>query len=108
MMDQGSWRAAAAATGPGDRAAAEEGVRLAYRLAGLAGPDRILWTRSPREAVRMLMEPARTDGARTGPGAGAPADPGPDAFGASVRDAVLGAPWAAERARLHAALGPQG
>ncbi|WP_413755538.1 DUF6745 domain-containing protein [Streptomyces sp. MMBL 11-3] len=102
-MDQGSWRAAAAATGPGDRAAAEEGVRLAYRLAGLAGPDRILWTRSPREAVRMLMEPART-----GPEASAPTGPGPDAFGASVRDAVLGAPWAAERARLHAALGPQG
>jgi hypothetical protein len=95
-MDQSSWRAAAAATGPGDRAAAEEGVRLAYRLAGLAEPDRIVWTQSPREAVRMLMAAARADGSER------------DTLGVSVRDAVLGAPWAAERARLHARLGPAG
>ncbi|MYS08580.1 hypothetical protein GTW71_19530, partial [Streptomyces sp. SID6041] len=30
------WRSVAAATGPADRAAAEAGVRLAYRTAGLA------------------------------------------------------------------------
>ncbi|MEV4196284.1 hypothetical protein AB0J65_33580, partial [Streptomyces toxytricini] len=42
------WRAVAAATGPADRAAAEAAVRLAYRSAGLAGPDRVLWARSPR------------------------------------------------------------
>ncbi|WP_314411818.1 DUF6745 domain-containing protein [Streptomyces kroppenstedtii] len=106
MTNQGGWRATAAATGPGDRAAAEEGVRLAYRRAGLAEPERIIWTRSPREAVRTLMAAAR------------PQDPeqdvsdpdisGPDTFGASVRDAVLGAPWARERARLHGELGPHG
>ncbi|GAA3906459.1 hypothetical protein GCM10023084_68430 [Streptomyces lacrimifluminis] len=95
MKDQGSWRAAAAATGPGDRAVAEEGVRLAYRRAGLPEPDRILWARSPREAVRMLMTATHPDGSALGP------------LGAGVRDAVLGAPWAAERARLHAELGPE-
>ncbi|WP_327699635.1 DUF6745 domain-containing protein [Streptomyces sp. NBC_00459] len=95
MKDQGSWRAAAAATGPGDRAAAEAGVRLAYRRAGLPEPDRILWARSPREAVRMLMTATHPDGSALGP------------LGAGVRDAVLGAPWAAERARLHARLGPE-
>lgn len=92
-MDQGSWRAAA--TGPGDRAAAEEGVRLAYRCAGLPEPDRIVWARSPREAVRMLMTAAHPDGSPLG------------TLGAGVRDAVLGEPWAAERARLHARLGPE-
>ena len=44
------WRAVAAATGPADRAAAEEGVRLAYRTAGLAEPERIIWAASPRRA----------------------------------------------------------
>ncbi len=94
-MDQASWRTAAAATGPGDRAAAEEGVRLAYRRAGLPEPDRILWARSPREAVRTLMTGAHPDGSPLG------------TLGAGVRDAVLGAPWAAERERVHARLGPE-
>ncbi|MFE5375670.1 DUF6745 domain-containing protein [Streptomyces mirabilis] len=96
MMDQDSWRAAAAATGPGDRAAAEEGVRLAYRRAGLAEPERILWARSPREAVRTLMTAAHPDGSPLG------------TLGSGVRDTVVGAPWAAERHRLHGQLGPQG
>jgi hypothetical protein len=95
-MDQDSWRAAAAATGPGDRAAAEEGVRLAYRRAGLAEPERIVWVRSPREAVRMLMTELHPDGSAFG------------ARGAGVRDTVLGAPWAAERENLHRQLGPEG
>uniref|UniRef100_A0AAU1ZRS2 DUF6745 domain-containing protein n=1 Tax=Streptomyces sp. NBC_00093 TaxID=2975649 RepID=A0AAU1ZRS2_9ACTN len=94
-MDQGSWRTAAAATGPGDRAAAEEGVRLAFRRAGLAEPERIVWARSPLEAVRMLMTATQPDGSPLG------------ALGAGVRNAVWSAPWAAERERLHAQLGPE-
>lgn len=82
------WRAVAAATGAGDRAAAEAGVRLAYTRAGLAEPDRILWAASPPAAVRLLSE-----GQATGP---------------SVRDAIRNGPWSAERARLHAELGAEG
>ncbi|WP_448321072.1 DUF6745 domain-containing protein [Streptomyces sp. CO7] len=82
------WRRTAARTGPADRAAAEEGVRLAYRRAGLLGPERIVWAGSPREAVTLL--------------------PASQGLGRSVRDAVRTAPWAAERARLGAALGPAG
>nr|WSX53071.1 hypothetical protein OG409_31615 [Streptomyces sp. NBC_00974] len=88
------WRAVAAATGPADRAAAEAGVRLGYRAAGLPEPERIVWADSPRAAMRLLAEPQ-------GPW-------GTDARGRSVRETVRSAPWAAERARLHARLGPQG
>lgn len=82
------WRAWAASTAPADRARAEAGVRLAYRRAGLAEPERVVWAASPREAVTLVR---------------ALRDPGP-----SVREAVRSAPWARERARLHAELGPQG
>ncbi|MFF9098207.1 DUF6745 domain-containing protein [Streptomyces sp. NPDC014802] len=82
------WRARAAATGPADRAAAEAGVRLAYRRAGLAEPERVLWARSPREGVALVR--ALTDA------------------GPSVREAVRSRPWAAARARLHGELGPAG
>ena len=82
------WRASAAATGPADRAAAEAGVRLAYRRAGLAEPERVLWARSPREGVALVR--ALTDA------------------GPSVREAVRSRPWAAARARLHEELGPAG
>ncbi|MFF9108641.1 MULTISPECIES: DUF6745 domain-containing protein [unclassified Streptomyces] len=82
------WRARAAATGPADRAAAEAGVRLAYRRAGLAEPERVLWARSPREGVALVRELT---------------DAGP-----SVREAVRSRPWAAARARLHGELGPAG
>ncbi|MEW2140150.1 DUF6745 domain-containing protein [Streptomyces sp. NPDC005409] len=88
------WRAVAAATGPADRAAAEAGVRLAYRAAGLAAPDRIVWADSPRAAVGLLGDP-------DGPW-------GSHARGRSVRAEVRSAPWAAERARLHERLGPRG
>lgn len=88
------WRAAAAATGPADRAAAEAGVRLAYRTAGLAEPERIVWADSPRAAVRLLGE---DDGPC-----------GPAARGRGVREAVRSAPWAAERDRAQRRLGPQG
>ncbi|WP_245873527.1 DUF6745 domain-containing protein [Streptomyces phaeoluteigriseus] len=86
--DVGLWRACAAAAVPADRVAAEAGVRRAYRRAGLAEPERVLWAASPREAVTLIR---------------ALDDPGP-----SVREAVRTAPWARERARLHAELGPAG
>ncbi|MFE0424754.1 DUF6745 domain-containing protein [Streptomyces sp. NPDC058953] len=85
----GKWRAVAAATGPADRAAAEDGVRRAYREAGLTAPERIIWVGSPREAVTLL----RTIGAEPGP---------------SVRDRVRTRPWADERRRVHGELGPGG
>src|SRR5687767_640713 len=69
------WRAWAVAAEPADRAAAEEGVRLAYRSAGLAEPERVIWAGSPREGVTLIRQ-------------------GTD-FGASVREAVRTAPWAA-------------
>ncbi|MEU3300026.1 DUF6745 domain-containing protein [Streptomyces sp. NPDC006678] len=82
------WRAVAAATGQADRAAAEEGVRLAYRTAGLAEPERFVWAASPRAgatAVRYLEDAGR-----------------------SVREEVRTLPWAEERRRVHDALGPAG
>ncbi|GAA0452633.1 hypothetical protein Ade02nite_00620 [Paractinoplanes deccanensis] len=42
------WLAAAMETGPADRAAAESGVREAYRLAGATPPEQIFWLGSPR------------------------------------------------------------
>ncbi|MEU9763137.1 DUF6745 domain-containing protein [Streptomyces sp. NPDC047985] len=83
-----SWRAVAAATGAADRAAAEDGVRLAYRRAGLPEPERIVWVDSPRaavEAVEKLVDAGR-----------------------SVRDEVRTRPWAQERRRMYDELGPAG
>ncbi|WP_443054945.1 DUF6745 domain-containing protein [Streptomyces sp. NBC_00691] len=82
------WRSVAAATGPADRAAAEAGVRLAYRTAGLAAPERVLWADSPLAAVALVR--------------------GLDGRGRSVRDEVRTRPWAEERRRLHDDLGPAG
>ncbi|MER7536833.1 DUF6745 domain-containing protein [Streptomyces sp. NPDC097704] len=82
------WRAVGAATGPADRAAAEAGVRLAYRLAGLAEPERVLWVDSPLAAVTLVRSLADR--------------------GRSVRDEVRTRPWAEERRRLHDVLGPAG
>ncbi|MFF8605829.1 DUF6745 domain-containing protein [Streptomyces sp. NPDC015346] len=82
------WRAVAAATGAADRAAAEAGVRLAYRTAGLVEPERVVWADSPRAAVTAIRE--LTDAGR------------------SVRDEVRTRPWAEERRRVHDALGPGG
>ncbi|MGW3660253.1 DUF6745 domain-containing protein [Streptomyces sp. NPDC005151] len=83
-----SWRAVAAATGAADRGAAEDGVRLAYRSAGLAEPEQIVWADSPKaavEAVEKLVDAGR-----------------------SVRDEVRTRPWAEERRRMHDELGPAG
>ncbi|WP_375605927.1 DUF6745 domain-containing protein [Streptomyces sp. PsTaAH-137] len=90
-VDLAHWRAVAAATGPADREAAEAGVRRAYREAGLAEPERIVWADSPRAAVTLLVRLAE---------AGEP--------GACVRDLVRNGPWAQARERLHAQLGPGG
>ncbi|CAM5301148.1 hypothetical protein STANM337S_00461 [Streptomyces tanashiensis] len=82
------WRAVAAATGPADRTAAEAGLRLAYRTAGLAEPERVLWADSPLAAVTLVRSLADR--------------------GRSVREEVRTRPWAEERRRLHDALGPAG
>ncbi|MFF0448854.1 DUF6745 domain-containing protein [Streptomyces sp. NPDC004609] len=89
MQHVDKWRAVAAATGPADRAAAEDGVRQAYRTAGLAEPRRIIWAGSPRAAVLAV----RTLGEEAGP---------------SVREQVRTRPWAQERRRVHDELGPGG
>ncbi|MFP3989635.1 hypothetical protein U9R90_19595 [Streptomyces sp. E11-3] len=89
---QTQWREVAAATGPADRKAAEAAVRLAYQRAGLREPERISWVASPREAVVRLTAEPDAEGSR----------------GQSVRNAIRNRPWAAERARLHAELGPAG
>ncbi|HET9382249.1 MAG TPA: hypothetical protein VFP69_15650 [Streptomyces sp.] len=86
-----TWRAVAAATRPADRAAAEDGIRLAYRLAGLPGPERIVWAASPREGAELAVR-LTADGTT----------------GGSVRDAVRTRPWAAARERLADRLGPAG
>ncbi|MFD9307158.1 DUF6745 domain-containing protein [Streptomyces sp. NPDC060048] len=88
------WRGVAAATGPADRAAAEAGVLLGYRAAGLPEPERVVWADSPLAAMGLL-------GDQDGPC-------GTDVRGRSVREEVRSAPWAAERARLHEGLGPLG
>ncbi|WP_433664107.1 hypothetical protein ACQPW1_19450 [Nocardia sp. CA-128927] len=54
MTEHEVWRSISAKTGAGDRAAAEAGVRSAYRQAGLREPERIIWAASPLAAVRML------------------------------------------------------
>ncbi|MET9096624.1 DUF6745 domain-containing protein [Streptomyces cyaneofuscatus] len=88
MQHVNSWRDVAAATGAADRAAAEEGVRRAYRTAGLAEPERIVWAESPRAAVEAVEKLA-------------------DA-GRSVREEVRTRPWADERRRIYDELGPAG
>lgn len=88
MQHVNTWRAVAAATGRADRDAAEEGVRLAYRSAGLDEPERIIWADSPRAAVEAVE---KLSGA-----------------GRSVREEVRTRPWAEERRRMYDELGPAG
>ncbi|GAA4573963.1 DUF6745 domain-containing protein [Planotetraspora kaengkrachanensis] len=62
--DPGSWQETALATGPADRAAAEEGVRQAYWDAGLTMPERIVWLGSPLRgavAALLLADPASAE-----------------------------------------------
>lgn len=83
-----AWRACAGSVGAADRAAAEAGVRRAYRQAGLDEPQEVVWAGSPCEAVTLIR--ASRD------------------LGASVRDTVRSLPWARERERLRAELGAAG
>ncbi|MEU0519499.1 DUF6745 domain-containing protein [Streptosporangium sp. NPDC006007] len=78
------WERVAFQTGPADRPGAEAGVRLAYRIAGLAEPEKIIWVGSPAEGARAVA-----------------------ALGAErpVRDAVRTGPWERARADAHASLG---
>ncbi|WP_405675150.1 hypothetical protein OG292_04675 [Streptomyces sp. NBC_01511] len=88
MRQVDKWRGVAAATGAADRPAAEAGIRLAYRTAGLTGPERIVWADSPLAGlatVRTLKDQGR-----------------------SVREEVRTKPWADERRRIHDELGPAG
>ncbi|MFD5876909.1 DUF6745 domain-containing protein [Streptomyces sp. NPDC060322] len=88
MQYVNEWRAVAAATGRADRGAAEDGVRRAYRTAGLAEPERVIWVDSPRAAVEAVEKLSGE--------------------GRSVREEVRTRPWAEERRRLYDALGPSG
>ncbi|WP_406316341.1 hypothetical protein OHA77_04550 [Streptosporangium sp. NBC_01639] len=79
------WEEVAFQSGPADRPGAEAGVRLAYRIAGLAEPEKIIWVDSPAAGARAIALL----------GAGKP-----------VRDAVRTGPWERARADVHASLGP--
>ncbi|GAA4228729.1 hypothetical protein FHR32_008093 [Streptosporangium album] len=79
------WEEVAFRSGPADRPGAEAGVRLAYRIAGLAEPEKIIWVDSPAAGARAIALL----------GAGKP-----------VRDAVRTGPWERARADVHASLGP--
>jgi hypothetical protein len=110
------WRAVAAATGPADRRAAEEGVRLAYDAAGLACPERIVWVGSPLEgtAAAMLLTgqgdalPQEIADRAAGALRAVGVEPVAGAAGACVREAVRTLPWAGARQRLHDTLGSSG
>ncbi|MFF5205972.1 DUF6745 domain-containing protein [Streptosporangium sp. NPDC000396] len=78
------WEEVAFQSGPADRPEAEAGVRLAYRIAGLAEPEKIIWVDSPAAGARAV---ATLDAGRP------------------VRDAVRTRPWERARADVHASLG---
>jgi hypothetical protein len=50
------WTAARVSTAPADRRAAEEGVRLAYKSAGLSPPSQIIWCLGPIAMARAWTE----------------------------------------------------
>lgn len=82
------WRAAGESTAPADRTAAEAGVRLAYRSAGLVEPEQVVWAGSPLEGIESALRAATDE--------------------RSVRREVRDVPWAAARTRLRAELGAAG
>src|SRR5690606_17928891 len=85
------WLAYGLMSTPAERVEAEVAVRLAYDLAGLAAPERILWRDSPLAGARTAAA-AQADGTA----------------GASVRTQVRTVPWAGARAELMRDLGPVG
>lgn len=111
-----TWREAALATGPADRAAAEDGVRRAYRDAGLSEPEHILWFDSPAAgavAAAALSGGPEARAAITAAGLDRAADQvlaqvGTAPAGRSVRDSVRTGPWERARRAVHEALGPAG
>jgi hypothetical protein len=56
------WAAIRRATEPADRGAAEEGVRLAYRAAGLEPPARLVWCGSPVALAQLARVASHADG----------------------------------------------
>jgi hypothetical protein len=59
------WTRVGFGTGATDRSAAEAGVRLAYRSAGLAPPARVVWLASPLRgavAAALIADPVPLDG----------------------------------------------
>jgi hypothetical protein len=56
------WAAIRRSTERADRAAAEDGVRLAYQLAGLAPPTRFVWCESPVALARFAGRASSADG----------------------------------------------
>ncbi len=73
-------------TGPTDHAAAEEACRLAYRCAGLAPPEQIIWAASPHAGV------VATASIR-------------DSIGASLRNSLRNSLWASLWDSLWASIG---
>jgi len=57
------WTAIRRSTEPADREAAEQGVRLAYRAAGLSPPARLVWCDGPVAMSRRAARISREDGA---------------------------------------------
>jgi hypothetical protein len=60
------WTAIRRSTEPADRDAAEEGVRLAYRIAGLEPPARFIWCDSPVALLRETRRPPHAEGPHVG------------------------------------------
>lgn len=56
------WAGIRRSTAPAERAAAEEGVRLAYRAAALAPPARLVWCESPVALSRLTRRISPADG----------------------------------------------
>jgi hypothetical protein len=60
------WTAIRRSTEPADREAAEEGIRLAYRAAGLEPPERLVWCDGPVTLLREARRASRAAGPHVG------------------------------------------
>lgn len=108
------WLATGLSCERADRAGAESGVKVAYALAGLPAPKRIVWLGSPAAGARAVAllrtgssggrAEERTHAELTAQGA----RPGGVELGRSVRPKVRTRPWAQARATLMNRLGPVG